>query len=112
MSLSDLAFAVQEWQRNKPLGEWQDWQPLSELSAQSGLKIDELNYVVCMLLSYPLAFLFRLIPTTLVTLRHLVGGLIGLLFGLFCFREMVGLVVIQAFVVWILMNIGGKNQHK
>ena len=64
-----------------------------------------------MLLAYPLAVLFRFIPTSLVSLRHLLGGLLGLAFGYFCFREMVVLPIIQAFVVWVLMKFGGKYQH-
>ncbi len=64
-----------------------------------------------MVLAYPLALVFRLIPTSLVGLRHFLGALLGLAFGVFCFREMVALVVVQALVVWILMKIGGKYQH-
>jgi hypothetical protein len=45
----------------------------------------QLNYVVCLLLAFPLAEIFRLLPTQHATLRHVVGIVIGLLFGLFCF---------------------------
>ena len=50
-----------------------------------GQPILQLNYVVCLVLAYPLAELFRFLPTQWSTLRHIVGLLLGLLFGFFCF---------------------------
>ena len=42
-----------------------------------------------MVLTYPLAGLFRLIPTSLPTLRHITGITLGLAIGLFCFGQFV-----------------------
>jgi hypothetical protein len=54
--------------------------------------LSQVNYVFCMLLAYPLSLLFRLLPTSAPSLRNLVAGLVGLAFGVFCFRLCVGSV--------------------
>ena len=54
------------------------WEPLDGIATFSGLRIDEVNYVFCMLLSYPLAVFFSLIPTSLVSLRHFLAGFVGM----------------------------------
>jgi hypothetical protein len=63
------------------------YEPLKGVAESSGLRIDELNYVACLLLAYPLGLLFRFIPHSQETVRHLFGTVIGLGFGYFCFRE-------------------------
>ena len=57
------------------------------LIPHSSISATQLNYVLCMVLTYPLAGLFRLIPTSLPALRHIIGITLGLAIGLFCFGK-------------------------
>lgn len=98
--------------------EWvQDWlsfEPFAGVSEKTGLRVDEINYVFCMLLAYPLAFLFRLVPTSLPALRHFIAGFVGLLFGVFCFRVFILHVFVLAGVAYlfIILDPSAKSVHR
>jgi len=96
---------------------WQEllaYEPFAPAAEASGLRVDEINYVFCMLLAYPLSFLFRLVPTSLPGLRHFVAGLVGLLFGIFCFRFYILHVFILAGVAYlfIIVDPSAKSVHR
>lgn len=87
------------------------YEPLQEWADKAGQSVDAINYVVCLLLVYPIAVLFRFIPTEYANLRHATAGIVGLAFGWLCFRETLAAVVVQALVCWLLMKLGGAQQH-
>lgn len=73
----------------------------------------KVNYVVCMLLSIVLGYFFRLVPTSLVTLRHLISIGLGLAFCVFCFRFGTIYALLQATICYILIlaDRSGRYVH-
>jgi hypothetical protein len=73
--------------------------------------VDQINTVICCIAAYPLGLLFRMIPASMPTVRHLVTGATGFGFCYLCFREqalqLVGMVVLN----YMIILFGGKQRH-
>lgn len=63
--------------------EWLNEQLVSPLAAVVGIPLDQLRYVLCLFLAYPLAVLFRMLPTHAITLKHVFNFVVGLFFAFF-----------------------------
>eukprot|EP00038_Savillea_parva_P000974 m.100341 g.100341 ORF g.100341 m.100341 type:complete len:542 (+) comp10343_c0_seq3:84-1709(+) len=88
------------------------YQPFRFVSdAAGGMPMDQVNFVVCQLSAYPLGLLFRMIPTSQPTLRHLVGIVIGAAYCVLCFRIETLHLLIHALVTWVIVHYGGSKQH-
>lgn len=57
---------------------------VTELSVSLGFPVDQLKYVICLFLAYPLAAIHRSLPDS-PTLKHFFSGSIGFAMGWFCF---------------------------
>lgn len=84
MDSGDHTVNIATWSEYQPA--WLNEEPLQGLADSSGLTVDKLNYVLCLLAVYPLSLLFHLIPTSMPNARHLLGMVVGFGLGLFCFR--------------------------
>lgn len=85
------------------------YQPFQFVGDASGLDMDKVNFVICALGSYPLSLAFTAIPKSQASVRHFVGGLLGLLMCILCFRwETYHLVGHMAFS-YIVMKLGGRK---
>lgn len=86
------------------------YEPLAEIAAAAGFPVDQLNYVVCLLLAFPLSELFYLVPASQSQLRHVLGIALGLVFGFFCFGTQMIHPFFTATVVYLLLIVD-KGQH-
>eukprot|EP00039_Didymoeca_costata_P028189 m.20282 g.20282 ORF g.20282 m.20282 type:complete len:473 (+) comp6796_c0_seq1:102-1520(+) len=89
----------------------QYYQPLQFIGDASGISMDKVNTLLCVVLAYPLGLIFRQIPVSNVTLRHALSGGIGLLFCILCFRWETLRLVEQIVGTYLIINFGGKYQQ-
>jgi len=87
------------------------FQPLQFIGDASGLTMDKVNTLSCVIAAYPLGLLFRQLPLN-ANLRHFVAGAIGLAFCFLCFREECLHLVVQMVMTYLIMQYGGANQHR
>lgn len=87
------------------------YQPFDFLVPMTGLPVEKVNFVVCALAAYPLSVAFRTIPTSQASLRHAVGGLVGLAMCILCFRWETIHLVAHMLYTFVAMSIGGKKQQ-
>eukprot|EP00054_Salpingoeca_dolichothecata_P012024 m.66637 g.66637 ORF g.66637 m.66637 type:complete len:469 (+) comp19743_c0_seq2:14-1420(+) len=80
-------------------------QLLDDFGASIGLAPDETNYMFAMIMAYPLGALFRLIPYSMPTVRHLVGGGIGLALGIFCFDLAIFHLFACGLITWLMIFV-------
>ena len=91
--------------------EWLNHEPLQGIADSAGLPVDKINYVLCLLAVYPLSFLYSFIPTSLPTLRHVVGMLVGFAFGLFCFRSHLIHVFVSSLGTYAIIRSDTKGAY-
>ena len=60
-----------------------------DLSSQIGFPADQLKYVLCMLLSYPAAFIFKSLPKNSHALKHAFSIVLSIAFTIFCLGKIV-----------------------
>jgi hypothetical protein len=88
-----------------------EFSPFKPLGDASGMTMDVINTLTCVLLAYPLGIIFSLIPTSMVTLRHVFAGSVGMAMCFLCFRWEAMHLVIQTFVTYLIIVFGGKRQQ-
>jgi lysophospholipid acyltransferase len=89
-----------------PLGDFNDYldkQLLFVTNASGFLSHDKTKYVFCLLLAYPLALLFRLLPN-IPTLKHIVGIVLGVWFGFFTIGWQILHSFISSTVVYLMVK--------
>jgi len=75
--------------------------------------LDQIKFVFCCLLAYPLAFTFSFIPTRNVTFRHLLGMTIGIFFGFFIIKwEILHSFISSTIVFFMVTFLDRKISHK
>jgi len=83
------------------------YQPLQFIGDASGLTMDVVNTVICVLATYPIGILFRNVPGA--SLRHAFTAVLGLAMCILCFREHTAQLVFMTLFTWLIIKYAGKR---